>query len=96
MTQEPITPAATPAMIQRPAPRNAVCHGQHDADDQAGFEDFTEDNDQRCKHQMPHFTTRMPLVVARMEIVKEFIAAGLLRPDVDDGFAVAGEDFLNP
>src|SRR4029077_1093936 len=33
---------------------------------------------------------------ARVKIVKEFILAGLLRPDINNGLAIAGQDLLNP
>ena len=49
-TQAPSTPAATPPAIHSAAARHARGHGHDDADDQAGFENFTEDDQQRGKH----------------------------------------------
>ena len=44
--------------------RHAGRDRHDDANDQAGLEHLTENNDQRCDHSMPHFTMTTPLVVA--------------------------------
>jgi hypothetical protein len=51
--------AADPKIALRHRARNS----EHDADDQAGFEHFAENDDQRGDHGEPYFTTSVPRAV---------------------------------
>lgn len=49
-------PAADPAI----AIGNRAGHREHDADDQAGFEDLAKDDDECCQHGPAYCTTTAP------------------------------------
>ena len=51
-TPAPSTPAPMPPAIQRAATGDATRRGEHDADDQAGFEDLAKDDQQRGQHRL--------------------------------------------
>ena len=92
--QAPSSPASTPPPISRPR-RHHARHRKHDADDQAGLEDFTENNEQRGEHGGPLTPPRARRSGLRVEVVEEIVAARLLSTDVDRGLAVAGNDLLD-
>src|ERR1700694_1630419 len=84
-------PAADPAI----AVWNGTGYRKYDADNQAGFEYLAEHDDEGGQHSA-HLLDGEGAARLVVEVVIEFVAAGLQRPHVDDTFAARGDHFFDP
>ena len=57
----PASPAAMPPMIAFVRPAMPWVAGQHDADDQAGFQHLAEHDDQACQHGRYSLAVTVPV-----------------------------------
>src|SRR5262249_18280683 len=101
-------PGAAPPQHQarRSAPPRR--HRHYNADDQPGFEHFAKNDEECCQHerltrpswllQCHHHSSRswhhQYALRFAMKIIKETVAAGLLRPHVNHGFLADRHDLL--
>ena len=77
------------------AVRDRASHRKHDADDQAGLENFTENDDQRGKHNAALLHDQRAARGLLVVFVEKLVPAGFLRADIDDGVSACRDHLLD-